>query len=72
MLLTKRVINEIILRGGGGGVVQAYHFGKKYFELGFFWILGPKFFGDLNQKSGADSMCKIHIYIDSETFRKIH
>ena len=72
MLLTKRVINEIILRGGGGGV-QAYHFGKKYFELGFFFgFWAQNFFGGLNQKSGADSMCKIDIYIDSETFRKIH
>ena len=30
------------------------------------------FFGCLNQKSATDSMCKIHIYIDSGTFRQIH
>ena len=30
------------------------------------------FFGGLNQKSAMISMCKIHIYIDSESFRQIH
>ena len=29
------------------------------------------FFGGLNQKSATISMCKIHIYIDSESFRQI-
>ena len=38
---------------------------------GFFWILGSNFFGGLNQKSAMISMCKIHIYIDSESFRQI-
>ena len=38
---------------------------------GFFWILGSNFFGGLNQKSATISMCKIHIYIDSESFRQI-
>ena len=28
-------IHDVSLRGGGGGgEVQAYHFGKKYFDLG--------------------------------------
>ena len=30
------------------------------------------FFGGYNQKSATISMCKIHIYIDSETFRQIN
>ena len=38
----------------------------------FLWMLGSNFFGGLNQKSAADSMCKIHIYLDSETFRQIY
>ena len=29
-------------------------------------------FGGLNQKSATISMCKIHIYIDSDSFRQIH
>ena len=33
------------------------------------WILGSIFFGGLNQKSAMISMCKIHIFIDSERFR---
>ena len=32
----------------------------------------PGFFVGLNQKSAMISMCKIHNYIDSECFRKIH
>ena len=35
-------------------------------------LLGSNFFGGLNQKSAMISMCKIHIYIDSESFRQIH
>ena len=31
-----------------------------------------KIFGGLNQKSASISMCKIHIYIDSECFRQTH
>ena len=30
------------------------------------------FFGGLNKKSAMISMCKFHIYIDSERFRKIY
>ena len=30
------------------------------------------FLRGLNQKSASISMCNIHIYIDSETFRQIH
>ena len=37
-----------------------------------FWILGSNIFGGLNEKSAWDSMCKIHIYIDSERFRQIY
>ena len=33
---------------------------------------GLIFFGGLNQKSAMISICKIHIYIDSESFRQIH
>ena len=36
-----------------------------------FWILGSILWG-LNQKSGMISVCKIHIYIDSESFAQIH
>ena len=35
-----------------------------------FFILGSKFFEGLNHKSATISMYKIHIYIDSETFRQ--
>ena len=35
-------------------------------------FFGSNFFGGLNQKSAMISMCKIHIYIDSERFRQIH
>ena len=37
----------------------------------FFFDFGL-IFGGQNQKSATDSKCKIHIYIDSETFRQIH
>ena len=37
-----------------------------------FWILGSNFLGGLNQKSTSQVICKIHIYIDSDNFRKIH
>ena len=37
----------------------------------FFGFWAQKFFGGLNQKSTMISMCKIHIYIDSESFRQI-
>ena len=57
----------VLLRGGGGGVVQAYHFGIMTFR-----ILGSTFFGDLNQKSATIIICEVHIYIDSERFRQIH
>ena len=47
------------------------------FDLGLQKKFEPKiwaqnFFGGLNQKSAEISMCKIHIYIDSESFRQIH
>ena len=38
----------------------------RFFDLGL-----QKIFGGLNQKSAMISMCKIHIYIDSESFRQI-
>ena len=38
---------------------------------GFFGFWAQIFFGGLNQKSAMISMCKIHIYIDSESFRQI-
>ena len=38
----------------------------------FFEFLAQNFFGGLNQKSAMICMCKIHIYINSETFRQIH
>ena len=38
----------------------------------FFGFWAQNFFGGLNQKSAMISMCKIHIYIDSESFRQIH
>ena len=34
-----------------------------------FFDFGLNFFRGLNQKSAMISMCKIHIYIDSERFR---
>ena len=37
----------------------------------FFGFWAQIFFGGLNQKSATISMCKIHIYIDSESFRQI-
>ena len=37
----------------------------------FFGFWAQIFFGGLNQKSAMISMCKIHIYIDSESFRQI-
>ena len=37
----------------------------------FFRFWPQIFFGGLNQKSATISMCKIHIYIDSESFRQI-
>ena len=37
----------------------------------FFGFWAQNFFGGLNQKSATISMCKIHIYIDSESFRQI-
>ena len=37
-----------------------------------FSYFGLNFFGDLNQKSASTSICEIHIYIDSESFRQIH
>ena len=39
--------------------------------FGFFGFWAQNFFGGLNQKSAMISMCKIHIYIDSESFRQI-
>ena len=43
------------------------------FKLGvYIKFLGSNFFGGLNQKSAMISMCNIHIYIDSESFRQIH
>ena len=39
---------------------------------GFFGFWAQIFFGGPNQKSAMISMCKIHIYIDSESFRQIH
>ena len=39
--------------------------------LDFFGFWAQNFFGGLNQKSATISMCKIHIYIDSESFRQI-
>ena len=42
----------------------------KYLLLFGFWA--QNLFGGLYQKSALISMCKIHIYIDSERFRKIH
>ena len=37
----------------------------------FFGFWAQNFFGGLNQKSATDNKCKIHIYIDSESFRQI-
>ena len=37
----------------------------------FFGFWAQIFFGGLNQKSAMISMCKILIYIDSESFRQI-
>ena len=34
MQLIEHAIKTFSVKGGGGGGVQAYHFGKKYFELG--------------------------------------
>ena len=38
----------------------------------FFGFWAKILFGGLNQKSAMISMCKIHMYIDSERFRQIH
>ena len=40
-------------------------------DRAFFGFWAQNFFGGLNQKSAIISMCKIHIYIDSESFRQI-
>ena len=42
-----------------------------YFNSAFFGFWAQNFFGGLNQKSAMIIMCKIHIYIDSESFRQI-
>ena len=47
---------------------------KQYIKQGdraFFGFWAQNFFGGLNQKSATDNKCKIHIYIDSESFRQI-
>ena len=47
------------------GLQNNFDFGLKF----GFWA--QIFFGGLNQKSAMISMCKIHIYIYSESFRQI-
>ena len=39
-------------------------------HISLLYIWAQNFFEGLNQKSAMISMCKIHIYIDSERFRK--
>ena len=77
-----KVVNNFICRfyeavngggGGGGGGFRPFNLKKKHFELG----VGGEgqdsiFFGGLNQKSAMIIMCKIHIYIDPDSFRQIH
>ena len=55
------------LRGGIiGQILPKFAIARAFFG---FWA--QIFFGGLNQKSATISMCKIHIYIDSESFRNI-
>ena len=44
---------------------------KETEAFAFFGFWAQIFFGGLNQKSATDNKCKIHIYIDSESFRQI-
>ena len=54
-------------------VLIVCHFGLFLdIDLKFVLDFGSTFFGGLNQKSAMICMRKIHIYIDSERFRRIH
>ena len=44
----------------------------RFLIFDFFGFWAQIFLRSLNQKSANISMCKIHIYIDSESFRQIH
>ena len=60
--VTKMAISQI-------PILPKCHSSKSPANFGFWAQI---FFGGLNQKSASISMCKIHIYIDSECFRQIH
>ena len=56
----------------GEGQDTSRHFEASEKKMGQKPKSKQKLFGGLNQKSAMISMCKIHIYIDSESFRQIH
>ena len=63
--------------GGGGGGFSPDFCENTILRYELAQILSPKFwaqifFGGINQKSAMISMYKIHIYIDSESFRQIY